>query len=152
MRPIVYLAGPITGLSFCQVNEWREIAKKILVPRGIECASPLRGQQHLVAETSIKHTYIGNPFSSQRGIMRQDHYDVCRSTVILVNLLGAPNLSAGTAMELGWAWDKHKPVVAIMEESGNPHDGHPMIMEAIDFRCLDLTSAIGIVQRLVSTE
>lgn len=152
MRPIVYLAGPITGLSFSQVNEWRETTKKILVPRGIDCASPMRGQQHLSNETAIMHSYIGNPFTSPRGIMRQDHYDVCRSTVILVNFLGAPKQSAGTIMEIGWAWDKHKPVVVIMEESGNPHDGHPMILECISFRCSDLTVGIGIVERLVSTE
>lgn len=151
MKPIVYLAGPITGLTFQEVNEWREDAKRFLAPY-IDCASPMRGQQHLAEETEIKHTYVGNPFSSARGIMVQDHYDVCRSTVLLVNLLGARKQSAGTIMELGWAWDKHKPVVVIMEPTGNPHDGHPMIMEAISFRCERQLDGMDIVRRLVGLD
>lgn len=148
MKPIVYLAGPITGLSFTQAYEWRKTASLALAPE-IDCASPMRGQMHLADETQIKHTYIGNPFTSQRGIMVQDHYDVCRSTAILVNLIGVPAKSAGSIMELGWAWDKHKPVVAIMEDDGNPHDGHPMILETFSFRCNDLLKGIDIIRRLV---
>lgn len=151
MKLIVYLGGPITGLPFRAVNEWREDAKRFFAPR-IDCASPLRGSQHLAGENEILHTYVGNPFTSQRGIMVQNHYDVCRSTVLLVNLLNAPKQSAGTIMELGWAWDRHKPVVVIMESSGNPHDGHPMIMEAISFRCERLLDGMAIVQRLVGVD
>jgi nucleoside 2-deoxyribosyltransferase len=151
MKPIVYLAGPVTGLSFNQAYEWRKTASDLLAPR-IECANPVRGQLHLKDEAAIKHTYIGNPFTSQRGIMVQDHYDVCRSTVLLVNLLGAREKSQGTGMELAWAWDKHIPVVAVIEDEGNPHDGHPMILETFSFRCSDLLTGIEIIRRLVIPE
>ncbi len=150
MKPIVYLAGPITGLSFSHAYNWRKLASEALAPE-IECASPLRGQMHLADEPQIKHTYIGNPFTSQRGIMVQDHYDVCRSTVILADFTGASAKSGGTFMEFGWAWDKHIPVVAVMEESGNPHDGHPMLMECISFRLSRLEDGIAVTRRLVLT-
>lgn len=148
MKPIVYLAGPITGLSFSHAHAWRKLASEALAP-DIECASPLRGQFHLSGETQIKHTYIGNPFSSQRGIMVQDHFDVCRSTVVLADFTGAVEKSGGTFMECGWAWDKHIPVVAVIENEGNPHDGHPMLLETFSFRCSSLAEGIEITRRLV---
>lgn len=106
----------------------------------------------LLGETQIKYTYIGNPFSSQRGIMVQDHFDVCRSDALLADFTGAKDKSGGTFMEFGWAYDKRKPVVAVMEESGNPHDGHPMLMECISFRFATLAEGIECIRRLVLTD
>jgi hypothetical protein len=103
MKPIVYLAGPVTGLSYAQVTTWRTEAKRRLAPN-VECADPMRGFEHLQHETLLKHTYIDHPFTTRRGIMMRDYFDVCRSTALLVNMLSAPDVSKGTIMELAWAF------------------------------------------------
>jgi hypothetical protein len=48
-------------------------------------------------------------------------------------------------MELGWAYILNKPVVVAIEASGNPHDNHPMIHEAMPFRVTTLDEAIDAV-------
>jgi nucleoside 2-deoxyribosyltransferase len=152
MKPIIYLAGPVTGLSYSQVTSWRTEAKRALAPAA-ECADPMRGFEHLQHESELQHTYVGHPFTRQRGIMMRDYFDVCRSTALLVNLLGAPAKSTGTIMELAWAWHLRKPVVAIIEDDGrNLHDHHPMLLETFDFRVPDLDYGIDLIRTIVSTE
>jgi nucleoside 2-deoxyribosyltransferase len=74
--------------------------------------------------------------------MTRDFNDVRRCDALLVNLLGAAKPSLGTIMELAWAYAFQKPAVVAIEEKGNPHDGHPMIYEAIPFRVATLDEAI----------
>src|SRR4051812_12682585 len=100
----VYLAGPITGLSFDNAVNWREefIAK---LPSEIVGLSPLRGKDYLEGEPSIAACYenAGLVLSCERGITTRDYNDVKRSDVIVVNLLGAQKVSIGTVMEIAWA-------------------------------------------------
>lgn len=81
-----------------------------------------------------------------------DYLDMCRSAALLVNMLGAPELSAGTVMELAWGWHLRKPVVVIMEPDGNPHDLHPMLLEAYDYRVPTLDAGIDLTRILVGTD
>jgi nucleoside 2-deoxyribosyltransferase len=151
MKPIVYLAGPVTGLSYAQVTTWRTEAKRRLAPN-VECADPMRGFEHLQHETRLKHTYTDHPFTTRRGIMMRDYFDVCRSTALLVNMLDAPEVSKGTIMELAWAFHLRKPVIVIMEPHGNLHDLHPMLLEAYDFRVPTLDEGIETARITVMTE
>jgi hypothetical protein len=113
----------------------------------------MRGFDHLRDETQLKHTYVGHPFTKQRGIMQRDYFDVCRSTALLVNFLGAKKLSIGTPMELAWTYHLRKPVVVVMEEDGtNPYDHHPMLLEAVDFRTASLDAGIDLIRTIVSAE
>jgi nucleoside 2-deoxyribosyltransferase len=151
MKPIVYLAGPVTGLSYAQVTTWRTEAKRRLAPN-VECADPMRGTEHLRHETKIKTTYTDHPFTTRRGIMMRDYFDVCRSTALLVNMLDAPEVSKGTIMELAWAFHLRKPVIVIMEPHGNLHDHHPMLLETYDFRVPTLDEGIETARITVMTE
>jgi nucleoside 2-deoxyribosyltransferase len=151
MKSIIYLAGPVTGLSYAQVTTWRTEAKRRLAP-DVECADPMRGFEHLQHETQLKHTYIDHPFTTRRGIMMRDYFDVCRSTALLVNMLDAPDVSKGTIMELAWAFHLRKPVIVIMEPEGNLHDYHPMLLETYDFRVPTLDEGIEIARITVMTE
>jgi nucleoside 2-deoxyribosyltransferase len=151
MKPIVYLAGPVTGLSYAQVTTWRTEAKRRLAP-DVECADPLRGTEHLRHETKIKTTYTEHPFTTRRGIMMRDYFDVCRSTALLVNMLDAPDVSKGTIMELAWAYHLRKPVVMVTEPEGNLHDGHPMLLETYDFRVPTIDAGIDFARTIVSME
>jgi nucleoside 2-deoxyribosyltransferase len=155
-KPLVYLAGAIAGLEFDDVTDWRVQAKYELEKRGIEALNPMRGKEALGEQNAGRisldfHDYEKNgPFFHSRGIMTRDFNDVRRCDVLLVNLLGLKKPSLGTIMEIGWAYAMQKPTVVAMEERGNPHDGHPMIYEAIPFRFATMDEAIDAVASLLN--
>lgn len=138
----IYLAGPITGLSYAESTDWRDQFEK-LVP-GIQCLSPMRGKGYLAKEHSIAKDYPASVLSCQRGIMTRDFFDCIRADAVVVNLLGAKTASLGTVMEIAWSFQAQKPVIAVIEEEGNPHE-HPMIREAFGFRVKTLEEAAHVV-------
>lgn len=148
-RPLVYLAGPIAGISGMDAADWREEAMFQLSGRGIETLNPLRSKHALNKPAKIStnfHDYrhLG-AFYTSAGIMARDFGDVKRADAVLMNLLGTVRPSFGTIMELAWAYAMQKPVVVAIEAAGNLHDGHPMIHEAMPFRVETLDEAIDAV-------
>lgn len=146
-RPSVYLAGPITGLSFADSVDWRGYAARRLGDLGIDAFSPLRFKTYLKDETSLKDSYDHNPLSTGRGIVTRDRFDTSRRDVILVNLLGAERVSIGTVMEIAWADMRRTPIVLVMEPS-NIHK-HSMLLEAAGYVVDDLDLAINIVAAIL---
>jgi nucleoside 2-deoxyribosyltransferase len=148
IKPLVYLAGPIANTGADEATLWRSDAYRALYARDIEALSPMRAKETLAQEAigCDFHAYQDRGvFFTSRGIMTRDFNDVKRCDAALVNLLGARKLSAGTVMELAWLYLLQKPVVVAIEASGNPHDNHPMIHEAIPFRVTTLDEAIDAV-------
>lgn len=151
-HPTVYLAGPITGLSYGESVDWREYATTILATQGIKGLSPMRAKDHL--KGIMDFTSAGDPYkassviSSNRGIMTRDRWDATRCDVILANLLGAKTVSIGTVMEIAWADKCRVPIVCAMESEGNLHE-HGMISEAIGFRVTTLDEALHAVKALL---
>jgi nucleoside 2-deoxyribosyltransferase len=148
-RPLVYLAGGIAGLHGVAAVAWREFASTQLACRNIESLDPMRAKAALGAQVRIStdfHDYADRGvFFTSRGIMCRDSTDVRRCDALLVNLLGLEKPSLGTIMELGWAYILNKPVVVAIEASGNVHDNHPMLHEAMPFRVTTLDEAIDAV-------
>ncbi len=154
MQPAVYLAGPISGLSFDGCTDWREYARRRLFEQNIRGWSPMRAKEALAALDTIsghgnEYAHMG-PFATSRGVMTRDFFDCNRADVVLVNFLGATRPSIGTCMEVAWAFAKHIPIVCIMEKTGNIHD-HGMIRECIDFRTDSIDEAKVIVQAILDT-
>lgn len=149
MRPVVYMAGPISGLTFGECTDWRIHAKAELANAQINAVSPLRGKDFLAKFGKLSGTCDGygevSPLSSPRGITTRDRFDATRCDVLLVNLLGAERVSIGTMMEVAWADSKRTPIVCAMEPSGNVHE-HAMLSEAIGFRVATLDEAIAVVK------
>ena len=150
MKPLVYLAGGIAGLTGAEMLDWREEAARVLTLRGVETLNPMRAKQALVADGKrLGHDFRAyeqrGAFFTSKGIMTRDSTDVRRADALLVNLLGLTKPSLGTVMELGWAFMLNKPVVVAIEKEGNPHDGHPMIHETMTFRVETLEEAIDSV-------
>ncbi|RLG68461.1 MAG: hypothetical protein DRO11_09110, partial [Methanobacteriota archaeon] len=84
----VYLAGPVTGLSYEGCTEWRDIVKKRLEAAGYKCYSPLRGKEFLAKEGHLKATgYKG--VAADQTIFNQCCFDVHNCEILLLNLLGA---------------------------------------------------------------
>ena len=146
-KPLVYLAGPITGLSYDGCTDWREHAQNRLANHGIVGMSPMRHKDYLLNRTNIQDTYEDNVLSSQRGIFARDTWDTQRCDATLVNMLGAETVSIGTVMEISWAWSFRNPIVLVMEKEGNIHE-HAMIREACPFRVETLEEAIEVLAAL----
>jgi hypothetical protein len=146
---LVYLSGPIAGLTYAEGAEWREYVTRCFPPH-IQGISPLRAKRYLNDGTVI----TGNqppkfPLSTDRAINTCGRFDTLRSDAILVNLLGTSTVSIGPVMEIAWAYGHNIPVVVAIEPEGNPHD-HPMLRDCISARVASLDEAIEIVTAIVS--
>lgn len=151
----VYLAGPITGLTFDGCTDWRQYAKRELAKSDIHGLSPMRGKDYLkalqgpISGTGEEYAHMG-VLSTPRGVMTRDRFDATRCDMLLVNLLGAKQVSIGTVMEIAWADLERIPIVATMEDSGNPHE-HMMISEALGYRVPALDEALHIIRAVADT-
>lgn len=140
MKPKVYLAGPISGLTLDDAQDWRDSVRAALAPE-IEGFSPLRGKKYLQSAGILEGSYEQWPMSTARAILERDHWDCRTADAILVNLIGAGSISKGTIMEIAFASAYRKPLVLAMEKTGNPHD-HPMVVEAATARVYTLADTI----------
>lgn len=149
----VYLAGPITGLSYDEGQDWRDFACTELSKSGVHGLSPLRSKDYLrsingpLSGTGEEYAHMG-VLSTPRGVMTRDRFDATRCDVLLVNLLGSQRVSIGTVMEIAWADLKRTPIVVAIEPEGNPHE-HMMINEAIGFRVPSLGEAVHVTRAIL---
>ena len=144
----LYLAGPITGLSWKAAADWRDYVTQALEGTTIVAFSPLRGKKYLKGEKSVQSSYEAYPLSTQKGITSRDHWDVLTSDCIMAYVLGADKPSLGTVLEIGWAHAYRKPIIMIMEKEGNPHN-HPMIREIVSYTTADLDEGITLIKTLL---
>lgn len=143
----VYLAGPITGLTYDAADDWRIYAKEQLLPaQGFD---PLRGKEYLRAHGVLEDQYLEvHPLSTAHGITSRDRNDVRTADVVLANFLGATRVSIGTMIEFGWADAFRVPVVAVMEPE-NVHR-HAMAVEIAGWITESLDDGIGIARTVLA--
>jgi nucleoside 2-deoxyribosyltransferase len=144
----VYLAGPITGLTFDGANDWREDVKaKFKAP--VVGLSPLRCKKYLAGVQSKLESlgYYGHPLSTPQGITSRDRFDCQRADVVLFNFLGADRVSVGTCIEVGWADAARRPMVAVMEP-GNMHD-HAIVRSCVPFIVATLDEAVDLIHAIL---
>lgn len=113
MSKLVYLAGPISGLSFDDATTWRQHATDYFSVNGIDAISPLRGAG---SQPDKYFNPNGERWTSMKAIVTRDHFDVKRCDAVLINFLGARRISKGTMMEIAWAHAYGKPVVQAIED------------------------------------
>jgi nucleoside 2-deoxyribosyltransferase len=148
-KPSVYLAGPITGLSFGNATDWREYARSRFNDAGIAAFSPLRANTYLSKENSLKDRYDNNPLSTAHGIVTRDRFDTMTRDLILINFLGATKVSIGTVMEVAWADAARKPIIIAMEPGAvNPHE-HSMLTEVSGYIVPTLDEAIDVAIKVL---
>ena len=154
MRPSVYLAGPITGLTYDEGADWREVVIAALGHSGIDAFSPLRSKEFLRAIGKLDNAgqpdsaYLGlNPLSEPKGITTRDRFDTMGRDMVFANFLGAERVSIGTCIELGWADAARVPIVAAMEED-NVHR-HAMVNEVCGFIVPSVEEAIAVIKAVL---
>ena len=153
MKKEIYLAGPITGLSYQEITEWRDHVTKQLADVGITCYSPMRGKEYLSQETSVKDSYNQYIHTTQRTIFARDHYDATKRDLLFVNFLNTKRVSIGTVMEIAWAYQADVPIVLVLgpqNEDGwmNVHH-HSMLLEACPFTVPTLEDGIDITKQIL---
>jgi nucleoside 2-deoxyribosyltransferase len=146
---LVYLAGPMTGLTVGKINHWRDDFARTLEGTGLRCLSPMRGINYLPSDEPLLQTYDDHPLSRQEGIVTRDYLDIARSDAIVANFLGSERVSIGTVWEIGVAYALKKPVVMVIED-GNIHD-HCMLRESAryGYRTDSLDEAAALLQSLL---
>lgn len=147
-KKTVYLAGPITGLSYRGCTDWRKVVAAQFAP-DIKCADPLRGShEFLKAEQSIADHYPTTLYHSEAALFKRDLIDVRTCDLVFLNLLGATDKSTGSTSELAWAFILEKPVVLVMEPSGNPHE-HAFVRQMCPFRVDNLGDAMEVARSIL---
>lgn len=143
----VYLAGPITGLTFGAAIAWRVEAATVLEKNGHEVLSPMRGKDFILKRIGeaevLGQTYEDAPLASQRGIVARDHFDVSRADVVLFNLCGAERVSIGTMIEYGWASAFRKVIITAMGRA-NVHN-HAFVRELSPYLVPTLPEALEVI-------
>ncbi len=128
----VYLAGPITGLTFTGACEWRDWVTVALrleshrYPRTthLHPLSPMRDKDQFICDP---RQVLPSTWDEGKAAVHRDLLDIRRSDAVLVNLLGASRVSLGTMCELGYAYAERKFILVVMEPD-NPHD-HVFVTE-----------------------
>jgi nucleoside 2-deoxyribosyltransferase len=148
---LVYLAGPISGLTYGEGQSWRDYAAKNL-PVEIRAISPLRSKAvELSRVGKIYDAYEEHALTSTTGITTRDRFDCTRADAVLFNFLDAKTVSIGTCMELGWADALRIPIVLVIEKTGNLHD-HPMVRGVAGFRVETLDQGLAILEAVLMPE
>lgn len=138
-KKALFLAGPLTGLSYREALGWRKYVESRL-PADIIAFSALRGKEYVADERVLKDTYPEHLLSTPQGTITRDRYDVSRCDALFVNFLKADRISIGTIMEMAWADAWRIPIILAMEK-GNIHD-HAFVRQVAAFIASDLDEAI----------
>lgn len=150
---LVYLAGPISGLTYDQGQDWREYAAANL-PQEIRAISPLRAKRAALNNVGvIQNSYENHPLTCTSGITHRDKFDCMRADAVLFNMAGAKTVSVGTCMEYGWASAArvNPIIVTVMEDEGNLHD-HPMVRGVTGFRVRTLDEGLKVLEAILLPE
>jgi nucleoside 2-deoxyribosyltransferase len=148
----VYLAGPITGMTYEGCTSWREYAIKELKKYDILGISPMRCKEYLNdgSREFLRLKPDERPLTSDKGIVTRDRWDVTQNCdIILANLLEAKQVSIGTVFEYAWADMARKPIITVIESKGNPHE-HPMVRETTGFRVETLEKGLYLARAILS--
>jgi nucleoside 2-deoxyribosyltransferase len=128
----IYLAGPISGLSYNEVVSRYTAAKITLEAAGYTVYHPMTGKTHLRNELEFKaKNYNNSPISTNHAIIERDHWMVDQVDMVLADLTnGVSRVSIGTCFELAWAAAQGKHTIVVMQEN-NIHQ-HAFVIEAAD--------------------
>jgi nucleoside 2-deoxyribosyltransferase len=139
IKKTLFLAGPLTGISYREALDWRKYVESKL-PVEIIPFSALRGKTYAATESVLKDAYPEHLLSTPQGTITRDRYDVSRCDALFVNFMNSRKVSIGTIMEMAWADARRIPIILAMDE-GNVHD-HAFVRQVAAFIARDLDEAI----------
>jgi nucleoside 2-deoxyribosyltransferase len=122
----VYLAGPITGCTNSEANDWRAVfsdqlrrASRPILHRVDFDGSELIGVSPLRCEPIVGDIYApeydDNQFGNPQVIAAKNKEDVRRCDVTFAYLPATNPASVGTLQEIGWAAGMGKPIILVTD-------------------------------------
>lgn len=151
MNKTIYLAHPISGLSYDEVAEYYEKTQATLncAIAGLDVLSPMTAKEYLRTEKKLRAYDYSHPISTNHHAIERDRWMVKQSSVVYVNLMHAKEVSIGCMMELAWAHDNGiYSVVSMPEDSVHRH---AFVLEAADLVLDSHDAAIGYLIRLFNS-
>jgi nucleoside 2-deoxyribosyltransferase len=150
-KPYIYLAGPMTGLTFEQAHNWRapwsDFVKMIEID-GYVPLSPTRDESFASKDAIPEGETVFTPTFDNGDIhVQRDLQDINQSAVILMNMIGAQKVSIGSIAEMGYAYSLGKPIVLVMEPEDNPHE-HVFTTEMANYRTESLRAAVDVLHSI----
>jgi nucleoside 2-deoxyribosyltransferase len=140
-RRMVYLCGPITGLTAEEAGLWRRVASDGFAAYGIGTFDPMSVEEHKidgVISGEAVYDHMG-PLMTGGGIYYRDKAWVHASDLVLANFQGAQRVSIGSVKELGWAEAWNKPVVIIPD---SVYHKHLFMQRGVVAECKDIDEAV----------
>ena len=126
----VYIAGPISGKSFDEVQKYYNEAAVKLLRMGYHPLHALIGKDHLRNEAKFRKKDYRHPVATNHAIYERDHWMTEQCDILFVDFSSATDVSIGTCFELAWASRLRKHTVGVLPED-NPHQ-HAFVIEALD--------------------
>lgn len=143
----IYLAGPITGLSYEEVVSRIERLQKELKKAGYDVIHPMIGKKCLQNETKFKPSGYTHPITSDHSIVRRDHWMVINSDILFLDFTqGKSNVSIGSICELAWAYHNNVYTVVVLPKD-NVHN-HAFVKEMSDVIFTNIDEAIEYLIKL----
>lgn len=123
---IVYLAGPMTGITVKEAKAWRNYFTEQM-PEYIKTRSPIITElENLSDESVIQSEHPNMLMGGGDAFVEMDLQDVRTADLIVFNYLGAKKISQGTLGEFHTAATLEKRRITIIEKEGNLHE-HPFL-------------------------
>ena len=148
IKPKVYLAGPVTGLTKSAAGNWRHDVKIWLESFDVDSIDPMRMMPDGMTDDTVLLDNMEGACSASdpSAVLARCHWDLQRCDAVLAYMSGAETASIGTSMELAWAVAYNKPII-IVDEAGSPHD-HCMIRSATPYFYRSLDEAVDVIWKL----
>lgn len=117
----LYLAGPITGLTYQKATAWRQDIRNRLKLKtaGWNPISPLDGWEFIESQHEGPIPAFFEDEQEQDGAakaVRDDLAKIDMSRAVLLNLHGAKYPSIGSMAEMGYAFARTLPIVTIVRD------------------------------------
>jgi nucleoside 2-deoxyribosyltransferase len=125
----IYLAHPISGLSFDEVVAYYMVTKQSLSLH-YDVFYPMIGKGYLRTEKTLKAGGYQKPLSTNHAILGRDRWMVQTCDIVYVDFTGSEVASIGCVMELAFAKAYGKHVIAVIPET-NVHN-HAFVLECAD--------------------
>jgi len=136
MKPIIYTAGKMSGLSIEEMCRWRN---EFRLKFNNRCQKELIHNPFNIVSPTDFYSFEEKKYKTEREVMEYDLFIVKHSMLLIVNL-DYPN-SLGTAIELYEA-NKHCGIPVI---GFGTTDNHPWIMECVNVRYDTMDEAIDYI-------
>jgi hypothetical protein len=132
----IYIAHPITGLSYDEVVTYYEEIGEKLSKMGYKVYHPMTGKSYLRTEKELKPSGYVYPVSTDHAIKERDKWMVKQADVVFVDFTGSKSVSIGCICELAWADDTPTVHTVVVLPKNNVHS-HAFVKEMADvvFEC-----------------